>query len=178
MKKICDLCAKLHGVMQLEEHKEKIKNTEEIILSVPVDSVQSLSWEYEEDTFAFHRDEKWLYDEDEAFPVEEEEINRLLEQFQEFGASFIIEEVEDYGQYGLEEPVCIIHLATEEQSYEILLGGYSSMDSQRYISIGDGNVYLVKNDPLDYFDVTIRDLIDHDYLPSFGELTGIQFAGS
>lgn len=172
------VCLGTIGAMQLEVHKEKIKNTDEIILAVPVDSVQAILWEYESETFAFHREEKWLYDEDEAFPVEEEKISRILEQFQEFGASFVIEEAEDYGQYGLEEPVCTIHLVTEEQSYEILLGGYSSMDSQRYVSIGDGNVYLVKNDPLDYFDVTVSDMIDHDELPAFGEVTGIRFAGA
>lgn len=172
------VCLATMGVTRMEEQKEKIKNTDEIILSVPADSVSSLSWEYDTETFAFHRDERWIYDEDEAFPVDGEEINRLLEQFQELGAAFIIEEVEDYGQYGLEEPVCTIHLATEEQSYDILLGGYSSMDSQRYVSIGDGNVYLVKNDPLDYFDVTLSDMIANDEIPSFGEVTGIRFAGT
>lgn len=172
------VCAATIGVMQVEEHKEKIKNTDAVILSVPVDSVQSLSWEYESETFAFHRDEKWLYDEDEAFPVAEEEINGMLETFQEFGATFIIEEAEDLGQYGLDEPVCTIHLATEEQSWEVQLGGYSSMDSQRYVSIGDGNVYLVREDPLDYFDVELSDLIDHDEIPSFEQTTGIQFAGT
>lgn len=124
------VCAATIGVMQVEEHKEKIKNTDEIILSVSVDSVQSLSWEYESGAFAFHRDEKWLYDEDEAFPVKEEKINRILEQFQEFGASFIIEEAEDLGQYGLDEPVCTIHLATEEQSYEVQLGSYNATDEE------------------------------------------------
>ena len=119
------VCLATIGVMQLEERKEKIKNTDEIILSVPVDSVSALSWEYESETFSFHKNEKWLYDEDEAFPVEEDEINRLLEQFQELGASFIIEEAEDYGQYGLEEPACTIRLTSEEGEYEILLGGYS-----------------------------------------------------
>lgn len=172
------VCLATFGVMQLEEHKEKIQNSGEIILSIPVDSVRSLSWEYESETFAFHRDEKWIYDADEAFPVAEEEMDRLLEPFQEFEASFLIEEAEDLGQYGLEEPVCTIHLDTEEQSFEILLGGYSSMDSQRYVSIGDGNVYLVKNDPLDQFDVAVSDLIDHDEIPSFEETTGIRFAGA
>lgn len=52
------------------------------------------------------------------------------------------------------------------------------MDSQRYVSIGDGNVYLVKNDPFDDFNVVISDLIDHDEIPSFGEATGILFAGA
>lgn len=172
------VCLATIGVMQIEEYKEKIKNTDEIILSLAVDSVHSLSWEYGTEALAFHRDGKWLYDEDEAFPVDEEKINKILEQFQAFGASFIIEEVEDYGQYGLEKPVCTIHLSTEEQSYDILLGGYSSMDSKRYVSIGDGNVYLVNNDPLDYFEVTIRDIIKHDKTPSFGEVTDIRFAGT
>lgn len=172
------VCLATLGVMQIEEHKEKIKNSDEVIMSVPADSVSSLSWEYESGTFAFHKGEKWLYDADEAFPVDEEKINRILEQFQEFGAAFIIEEVEDYGQYGLDEPVCTIHLTTEAQTYDILLGDYSSMDSQRYVSIGDGNVYLVKKDPFDYFEVTINDLIEHDRTPSFGKVTDISFAGT
>ena len=166
------------GVIRLEEHKEQIKNSDEIIMELSGDSVQSLSWKYESEAFAFHKqEEKWLYDEDEAFPVDEEKINELLEQFQEFGAAFIIEEVEDYSQYGLESPICTINLTTEERSYEILLGNYSTMDSQRYISIGDGNVYLVKNDPLDYFDAVLSDMIDHDETPSFDKVTGIQFTG-
>lgn len=36
------------------------------------------------------------------------------------------------------------------------------MDSQRYVSIGDGNVYLAVNDPMDYFDVTLSDMILND----------------
>lgn len=52
------------------------------------------------------------------------------------------------------------------------------MDSQRYVSIGDGNVYLVKNDPLDYFYVDISDLIDHDEIPFFEQTTGIGFTGT
>ena len=171
-------CIATFGVIQLEEHKEQIKNSDEIILEVPSDSVQSLSWKNKSGTFAFHKDEKWLYDEDEAFPVDEEKINELLKQFQAFGVSFVIEGVEDYGQYGLDDPVCTINLTTEDQSYEILLGKYSSMDSERYVSIGDGNVYLVKNDPLDYFDAILSDMIDHDEIPAFAQVTEIQFAGA
>lgn len=177
-------CVATFGVMRFEEHKEQIKNSDEIILALSADSVQSLSWEYEseegeEESLAFHRDETWLYDEDEAFPVDEEKIGALLEQFEAFGVSFIIEEVEDYGQYGLDDPVCTINLATEDASYEILLGDYSSMDSERYVSIGDGNVYLVSNDPLDSFAVTLSDMIDHDETPSFDSgATEITFAGT
>lgn len=171
-------CVATFAVMQMEERKEQIRETGEIILELPTESVQSLSWEYNENSLAFHRDGVWLYDEDENFPVSEEKINELLEQFRAFGAAFIIEDVEDFGQYGLDDPVCTISLSTAEQTYEVKLGDYSKMDSQRYVSIGDGNVYLVKHDPLDEFNATIRNLIDHDEVPEFDQVTGISFSGS
>ncbi len=170
-------CAATFAVTRFEKHQEQIRTSEDIILEVPADSVQSLSWEYEGNTLAFHKDETWLYDEDEAFPVSEERIQELLEPFQAFGVSFTIENVEDYGQYGLDDPVCTIDLAAEDQSWQIQLGDYSTMDSKRYVSIGDGNVYLVQNDPLDDFDAALSDMIDNDETPSFENVTEIRFEG-
>lgn len=171
-------CVATFAVMRMEERKEQIKETGQIILELPSESVQSLSWEYSETSLAFHRDGVWLWDEDEQFPVSEEKINDLLEPFQALGAAFIIQDVEDFGQYGLDDPVCTIQLSTEERDYEIKLGDYSKMDSQRYLSIGDGNVYLVKRDPLEELSVTIRNLIDHDEVPDLDHVTGISFSGT
>lgn len=171
-------CIATLAVTQIAEHKEQIKNSGEPILELSSDSVQTLSWEHKGETLAFHRDETWLYDGDEKFPVSEDKINELLEQFQPLSAAFVIEEVEDFGQYGLDNPVCTIHLTTEEQSYEIKLGDFSKMDSQRYASIGDGNVYLVQNDPLDQFDAVLSDMIQHDKMPDFDQATSIQFSGA
>lgn len=171
-------CVATFAVMGMEERKEQIRETGEIILELPGESVQSLSWDYNEISLAFHRDGIWLYDEDENFPVSEEKINELLEPFQAFGAAFIIEDVEDFGQYGLDDPVCTIRLSTQDQDYEIKLGDYSKMDSQRYISIGDGNVYLVRHDPLDEFNATIRNLIAHDEVPDLDRVTGLSFSGT
>lgn len=170
-------CIATFAVMQMEERKEQIRNSEEIILEIPSDTVQSLSWEYEGNTLAFHKAETWLYDEDEAFPVSEERILDLLEPFEAFGVSFVIEDVEDYGQYGLDDPLCTINLATEEQSWKIMVGDYSKMDSKRYVSIGDGNVYLVQNDPLNDFDTDLRNMIDNDETPDFERVSKIAFSG-
>ena len=171
-------CALTLGVSKYEERKEKIKNSDEIILELNSEDVTELSWEYESETLAFHKDENWLYDEDEHFPVNEEKINQLLENFQSFGVSFIIEDAEDLSQYGLSAPLCTIHIGLEEETYEISLGNYSEMDEERYVSIGDGNVYLVKDDPLDSFDIELSDMIQHDEIPEFDTVTEIQFAGS
>lgn len=52
------------------------------------------------------------------------------------------------------------------------------MDSQRYVSIGDGNVYLAVSDPLDAFDVGLSELIKNDEPPSWDQVTGLTFTGA
>lgn len=183
-KKLCVLLGLLAAVcgatlilLQVEEQQEKIKNSEDVILELPWESVTALSWEQDGKTLSFHKDETWLYDGDDAFPVSEERIQELLEQFEAFGVSFVIEDVEDYGQYGLDNPVCTIDLEAGEESWQIQLGDYSKMDSKRYVSIGDGNVYLVNNDPLDLFDTTLNSMIDNDEIPVWDRVTELRFEG-
>lgn len=183
-KKLCVLLGLLAAVcgatlilFQVEEQKEKIKNSEDVILELPWESVTALSWEQDGKTLSFHKDETWLYDEDAAFPVSEERIQELLEPFEAFGVSFIIEDVEDYGQYGLDNPVCTIDLETGKESWKIQLGDYSKMDSKRYVSIGDGNAYLVNNDPLDLFDTALNSIIDNDEIPVWDQVTELRFEG-
>ncbi len=164
---------------QVEEKKEQIKTSEAIILQISAEQVQKLSWEYDGEELSFHRgdEQDWYYDADEAFPVDDNQIDSLLEVFAEFGASFEIEKVEDYDQYGLEEPECTIHLETEDVSYDVKLGSFSSMDYKRYVSIGDGKVYLVNVDPLDTFGITIEALIQNDAVLSYDRVTSIDFKG-
>ena len=171
------VCVVTAAVLQMEDRQEQIRESGEVVLSISPDSVDSLSWDYDSETLSFHKEEGWVYDEDEAFPVDDEKIGDLLGEFEEFGAAFIIEEVEDYSQYGLDDPVCTIRLTAGEESWEILLGDYSTMDSQRYVSIGDGNVYLAVNDPLDEFDAALSDLILNDQVPDLDGATRIAFAG-
>lgn len=175
------LCVSLaaFSVSRYEKQKEIIKNSDEIIMEVNSEEVNVLSWECDTGVFAFHKDENggWIYDEDEEFPVDDEKINGMLELFKEFGVSFIIEEVEDFGQYGLDTPVCSIHMETDSATYEILLGNYSAMDSERYVSVGDGNAYLVKTDPLERFEIEISDVIHHDEIPEFQDAAQIEFSG-
>lgn len=171
------LCAAAFAVSRYQEKKENIKNSGEVILQIPTDSVTALSWTNESGTFSFTKDEAWTYDEDTAFPVSEEKLNSLLSQFETFAAAFIIDEVEDYGQYGLEEPVCTISIQAGEEAYTIELGDFSKMDEQRYISIGDGKAYLVTHDPLEDFDVVLRDMILDDTIPDFDTADEITFTG-
>lgn len=171
------VCIAAFAVSRYEEKKEQIKNSGEVILEIPTDSVTALSWTNESGKFSFTKDETWVYDDDNAFPVDEEKINDLLEQFTSFAAAFAIDDVEDYAQYGLDEPICTIHITAGEESYTVELGDFSKMDEQRYVSIGDGKVYLVSHDPLDEFDAVLRDMILDDTIPEFDTVKQIAFSG-
>ncbi len=173
-------CIAAFAVTKIEEQKEQIRNSEDVILAVTNADVQSVSWEQGESALGFHRDDNgvWRWDDDEAFPVDDEAMADLLSIFEAFSTAFAIEEVEDYSQYGLDEPECTISLATADASYTVTLGAFSKMDEQRYVDIGDGNVYLVSTDPMDTYDVEISDLIDHDEIPVFDTVDGITFTGS
>lgn len=170
-------CVAAFAALQVQERQERIETSGEVVLEIDSDAVQTLSWTYEGETLSFHRDGDWLYDGDETFPVDGEKVGELLETFQSFAAAFVIEEVEDPSQYGLDDPVCTITLGTGENNYEILLGDFSAMDSQRYVSIGDGKVYLAASDPLDQFDAGLRDMIDHDDIPELDQVTRLRFDG-
>ena len=175
---IAVVCVATVIVTHIEEKKEQIQNTDEVIISVDPDSVTSLAWEYESTSLSYSRNDVWQWDEDAAFPVNEEKINDLLGIFEDFGAAFIIEDVEDFGQYGLDKPTCTIRFTAEDNNYEVVLGAYSTMDSQRYVSIGDGNVYLVKTDPFDSYEIELSDTILHDETPSFDHVTRLTFSGN
>lgn len=164
-------------VSRHEEKVEQIKNSGETILAIPTDTVTALSWTNEDGTFSFTKDGAWVYDGDSAFPVDEEKISNLLSQFENFTAAFVIDDVEDYTQYGLDEPVCTIHITAGEESHTVELGDFSKMDEQRYISIGDGKAYLVSHDPLDEFGAVLRDLIRDDTIPEFDTVKQIAFSG-
>lgn len=172
------ICLATFILSKYEEEKEQISNSDAIILEIPSDSVQSLSWDSEDNSLAFHKeDDGWIYDEDDCFPVDDDKINDILSNFESFGVTFIIEDVTDYNQYGLDVPECTIHIATEDKNYDIKLGAYSQMDEQRYVDIGDGSVYLVSEDPINYVDCTLADMILHDDTPSFETVADIQFKG-
>lgn len=174
-------CIATYALTHYEEKQEQIRSSEAVILEVDGDSVTSLAWEYEEETdnLSFYKEDGiWYYAEDAAFPVSEEKIMEILSHFEAFSSSFCIENVEDYSQYGLDEPECTLTIGTEEEMVTMKLGAYSKMDEQRYVDIGDGNVYLVTEDPVEYVTDSLADMILHDTTPGFETVVDIRFEGA
>lgn len=173
-------CVATLVLSQYEKKQEQIRSSDEVILEIPSDTVTALSWEFEEQSgLGFHKDgDGWRYDEDDAFPVSEDKVMAILSHFEAFGVGFVIENVSDYSQYGLDKPECTLRLATEASSWELKLGDFSKMDERRYVDIGDGNVYLVNEDPMDYLATALSGMIQHDDIPGFENVVDIRFAGA
>lgn len=165
------------AVSKYEERKEEIRSAGEVVLEIDPDGVTSLAWENETASLAFHKDETWLYDDDEAFPVSEDTITEFLSAFEAMSASFIIENAEDLSQYGLDDPVCTVTVGTDDTTHTITLGGFSKLDEERYVSTGDGNVYLVADDPYEVFDAELSEVIENDEAPSFDEVSAVTVSG-
>ena len=174
------VCAAAFAALNWQQRQEQIAVSGQEVLTIDPDSVRSLAWTYGETSLAFTRDGEgnWSYDEDEAFPVDPEAMEELLAPFAPFSAAFVIEEVEDEGQYGLDDPACSITLVTEDQTWEIRLGDTSTVDGQRYVSFWEGTVYLAVSDPLEQYDATLRSCILNDTVPDWDQVTGLTFSGA
>lgn len=173
-------CLATFLLSRYEQKQEQIKNSDAIILELPAQSVTAISWRYSEgDGLGFHRaGEQWKYDEDDAFPVNADKIEAILKNYEQYGVRFVIESVEDYGQYGLDEPECTLTIETESQVYTLKMGDYSKLDDQRYIDIGDGNVYLVEDDPIEQLYTSLSYVVQHDDTPDFSTVRQISFSGT
>ena len=171
------------GVSLHTERSEQIAESGEVVFELPVDEVTALAWEYTDDedetvSLAFTKDGGWTCDDDAAFPVDGEAVTGLLERFEALQAAFVIEDVTDYAQYGLDDPLCTIDITAGDAEYEIALGNYSELDYQRYLSLGDGKVYLVNDDPMEYYKLTLDDLMLDDEIPAFADVERVEFSGA
>ena len=172
------VCVATLIVSNTEEKKEDIKTNGEVVLEINPSDVTSLSWTINKNTLSFTKNETWSYDDDNNFPLDETKISELLGLFKSFSSTYVIENVTDYSQYGLSSPTCTIDILANDDSYTIKLGDVSKMDSQRYVDIGDGNVYLAASDPYDSYNIQLSSLILNDEIPSMKEVTSLTFKGN
>ena len=177
---LCAACLVTLILLGIEQKQEDIRTSGEVILEIPSENVTAVSWTSDQKpSLSLHRESgHWIYDDDEAFPVNDAKIQDMLEQFESLAAAFIIEKPESLSAYGLDDPVAEIKITTDDDvTYAIELGAFSTMDEQRYISIGDGNVYLLEHDPFLDFDVFLSDLILHDQIPHFDQIQTLEIQG-
>lgn len=165
-------------VTKVKEHVDKIQTIDEEIVTIDEADLSKFEWTVDEESLSFEKeDDKWVEPTDDTFPVDQDKISEFLEDFASVHASFIIDDVEDFGQYGLEEPEATITFTLTDSEVTFELGGYSTIDEKRYVSIGDGKVYLIDTDLLEHVSVDRDDFILNDEMPENETINEFKVSG-
>lgn len=155
-----------------------VEETEEVtLLELDTEAVTNLSWSYEDETVALtHGEEGWAYEADSSFPLQQSRPDSMVSTLASLSVDKTIETPAELSEYGLDEPVCTTQVTAGEET-EILVGDENSMDGGRYVSIGDGKVYLVEDSLLDVFSGGLYDLVEKEKLPNLTRLKGVTIDG-
>lgn len=161
------LLAGVYGARQLnpEFSDESEEEQGETLLALETGDITALSLDYSGEISFEKTDAGWQYTADSAFPVDEGRIDSMLTALAGLRITKTIEEPGELSQYGLDEPECSISF-TAEGDTQILIGNETDMGGERYLSLGDGNVYLTDTDILDSFRYGLMDLVKKEVLPA------------
>ncbi len=136
------------------------------IFALNAASVSELTWDYGDETLTFvSTDGEWSYAADDTFPLNSTYLDTMVTTLSDVIATKTIDAPDDLSQYGLEEPVCTVSV-TAGDTTKFLIGDESSMGGERYISLGDGNVYLVDSSILDSFTYGLYDIVQMESIPA------------
>lgn len=157
---------------------EADENTGFNILTLDSEAISAISWTYENETMMFdYVDENWVYAMDAAFPTNSQYLETMILDLSDLIATKTISDPGDLADYGLDEPACSISI-TENSTTEILIGDTNAIGDSRYISIGDGNVYLTDAALYNDFSYTLTDLIQFEEIPDLSTVTAMTVSTS
>lgn len=175
---LAGLCAVILLVTGVQKHIDKITTVDKDIVDMDTDSVTKISWTSGGKTLTYEKtDDVWQQSDDAAFPVDQEKLQELLQRFAPLNAGFEIGDVQDYGQYGLDSPEVTVTLTTADGDTVVKFGSYSTMDSKRYVTLGDGEVYLISDDVAWELSTDRDEYLSADSVPAYDTITGITAAG-
>ena len=168
------ICAGIFSVKTVEKHIDDIQTIDEVVVAIDKDALTQVSWTGEEGTVTLVKeDDTWKSADDEDFPVSQDAVDEFLSNFEEVKATFIIDDVEDYEQYGLKDPEHTITFTSEDGETVVTTGTYSTMDEQRYICVDGGLVYLIETDIAENLASVRDDFLDNDNIPYFYQVTNV-----
>ncbi len=145
-----------------------------VIFSVNTADVDRLEWRYSEE-LAFTRDESgtWQYANDSAFPLDETYLKAALNAISSISASRTFEGITQWEEYGLDTPLCTLSVTVGAQVYTLSFGDETSLGGERYLTLGDGKLYLVDADLVSYFNYGLYDLLILEEVPDLSAVTAI-----
>lgn len=171
--------AALAAPLLTPDTQEEEPETAVTVFTVDTTAITELSWTYGEETLTFgFKDEQWYYTQDSTFPVDSSYLETMAANLAEIVAEKTIEAPENLEDYGLLRPTCTVTVTAGDTTTELLLGDSTAVDGLRYVSIGDGKVYLADNSLYSCFQYGLYDLIRYETIPAMDTVTELSVNAS
>ncbi|SCZ78033.1 DUF4340 domain-containing protein [Pseudobutyrivibrio xylanivorans] len=178
----CILALAIVGIITekaVAQHVDKINTIDESVFSISEDEVTQVAVTKGGNTAVIEKvDDSWKNTADTDFPVNQDYVAKIFDAFKSVNASFIIDDVEDYSQYGISNPEGKITFTTTEGTKEIAFGSFSTIDEKRYICVDGGSVYLIDTDLLEKLSGDVEDYLDRDKVEEYSQLTAMRVTGA
>ncbi|SFN52691.1 protein of unknown function [Pseudobutyrivibrio sp. UC1225] len=163
----------------IAQHVDKINTIDEEVFNISEEDVNQVTVTKDGNTAVVEKvDDTWKNTSDTDFPVDQAYVAEIFKAFESVHASFIIDDVEDYSQYGISNPEGKITFTTADGTKEIAFGSFSTIDEKRYICVDGGSVYLIDTDLLEKLSGDIEDYLDRDKVAGYSQLTAMRVTGA
>ena len=132
------------------------------------EDIIALAWNYFGDAVSLRYDAGeglWINDQDPDCPIDQEAVGPLLEAAASLTASGAVEDVTDFGQYGLDDPAFAVMAGTAEKVVTYYIGS-SAPTGQWYVRLdGEDRVYLEDGTLAEKFQLGLEDVLALDSAP-------------
>ena len=138
-------------------------------LSLDTEAITGFSLDAGE-RLTFRREgERWVYEADPAFPLDQQKVETMLDTLSSLHADKTIDRPEALSGYGLDIPLCRV----EAGELVLSVGKDAAMDGGRYFSTGDGKVYITADDILTPFRYSLLELAELEAAPAMQTLESV-----
>lgn len=168
---VCIAAAVIITGMDFNSPEQEEADNSFVIFQSDPDSVTDISWTYEKKTMSFRKTgDGWCYTEDAAFAVDADQLQLVLAAAKEIKATKTLSGIQQLADYGLAEPQCSVTVTANGVSKQILFGNKTGIRGSVYVSIGDGNVYLVEEKVPEGFAHGLYDMLLEEEIPEISDI--------
>lgn len=117
------------------------------VVSIDTENLKEIICTYQGETLTLRKDgDSWIYVEDPSNVPESSVMDEALNALSDVRADKILENAQDMAEYGLAgETLGSVTAVTDTQTVVLQIGKETAFQEQHYVSIGDGNVYIISD---------------------------------
>ena len=171
------ICVGGYWVLQQQSNVETVSETtgEFDLNAKTLDDLTGLAWVNEDITYDFVKaDDVWSKADEADFPVDQDALNALAEDFMDMTATRKLEDVASPADYGMEEPAFTVTATwSDGSSTDYVMGDETPFSDGYYLQLSDQEnvLYTVASSLSSMFADTLTDLAQKETLPEVETVT-------